>query len=118
MSQLNCFLSTCLFFLTVDPPMITQHLENNSVAIGTSTTFTVETLGDDLQFKWRKNGKDLHDGSKYRGTKTYTLHIKDVQKSDKGNYQCLVKNNVGELSDEASLAVSKLLSDLIDKLFF
>ena len=36
-------------------------------------------------FKWKKDGKDLHDGSKYRGTKT-----KDVEKSDKGHYKCLV----------------------------
>ena len=60
----------------------------------------------------------MHDGSKYCGTKTCKLHIKDVEKSDKGNYQCLVKNNVGELSEEVDLAVSKLLSDLIHKLFF
>ena len=104
-------------FLTIDPPKITQHPESNSVAIGTSTTLTVETLGDDLQFQWRKYGKDLHDGSKYRGTKTHTLHIKDVEKSDKGNYQCLVKNDVEEkLSEGANLAVSKLVRDLIDKL--
>ena len=51
----------------------------------------------------------MHDGSKYRGTKTHTLHIKDVEKSDKGNYQCLVKNDVGELSEEVDLAVSKLV---------
>ena len=54
------------------------------------------------------------DGNKYCGTKTHTLHIKDVEKSDKGNYQCLVKNDVGELSEEASLAVSKLVRDVID----
>ena len=95
--------------LIVDPPNITQHLESKSVATGASTTLTVETSGDDLQFQWRKDGKELHDGSKYQGTKTHTLHIKSVKKSDKGNYQCLVKNDVGELSGEADLAVSKLL---------
>ena len=52
----------------------------------------------------------MHDGRKYRGTKTHTLHIKDVEESDKGNYQCLVKNDVGrELSEDADLAVSKLV---------
>ena len=50
------------------------------------------------------------DGNKYRGTKTHTLHIKGVEKSDKGGYQCLVKNDGGEkLSEEADLAVSKLV---------
>ena len=55
----------------------------------------------------------MHEGSKYYGTKTHTLHIKDVEKSDKGNYQCLVKNDVGELSEEVDLAVSKLVVKLI-----
>ena len=98
------------FFLTVHPPKITQHPDSKSVATGASTIFTVEVSGDDLQFQWRKDDEDLHDSSKYRGTNTDTLHIKDVEKSDKGNYQCLVKNNVGKLlSEEANLAVSKLV---------
>ena len=98
------------FFLAVDPPKITQHLESKSVATGASTSFTVEASGDDLQFQWRKDGKDLHDGSKYCDTKTHTLHIKEVEKRDKGSYQCLVKNGVGEmLSEEADLAVSKFV---------
>ena len=58
----------------------------------------------------------MHDGSKCCGTKTHTLHIKDVKKSDKGNYQCLVKNDVEELSERANLVVSKLVRDLINKL--
>ena len=116
-SQLISYLLKCLFSLTVDPPKnteITQHPENKSVATGASTTLTVKAFGDDLQFQWRKDGKDLHDGSKYRGTKTCKLHIKDVKKSDKENYQCLVKNDVGELlTDRADLAISKFINNLI-----
>ena len=56
----------------------------------------------------------MHDDSKYQGTATDTLGIKAVEKSDKGNYQCIVKNDVGELSEEANLVVSKL----VIKLFF
>ena len=98
------------FFLAVDPPKITQHPESKSVATGTSTNFTVEASGDDLQFQWNKDWKDLRGGNKYRGTNTHTLRIKDVQKSDKGSYQCLVKNDVGEkLSQEADLALSKFV---------
>ena len=56
----------------------------------------------------------MHDDSKYQGTKTHTLHIKDVEKNDKGIYQCLVKNDVQEeLSENADLAVSKLVIKLI-----
>ena len=108
------YMSNCLFFLTVNPPKVTQHPESKSVATGASRTFTVEASGDGLQFQWKKDGKDLHDGNKYRDTKTHTLHIKDVEKSDSGSYQCLVKNDVREeLSEEADLAVSKLVIELI-----
>ena len=56
----------------------------------------------------------MHDGSKYRGTKTHTLRIKEVEKSDKGSYQCLIMNDGGEkLSEDADLAVSKLVVILI-----
>ena len=55
----------------------------------------------------------MHDERKYQGTKTHTLHIKDVEKNDKGVYQCLVKNDVQELSEKADLAVSELVIKLI-----
>ena len=102
------------FFLTVDPPKITQHPESKSVATGVSTTFTVEATGDDLHFQWKKDSEKLLDGRKYRGTKTHTLRIKDMEKSDKGSYECLVKNDVGEeLSEEADLVVSKLVMKFV-----
>ena len=104
----------CHIFLTADPPKITQHPKSKSVATGASTTFTVEATGDDLRFQWRKDGKDLRDGRKCRGTKTHTLHIKDVEKSDKGSYQCLVRNDVRkEFSEKAGLAVSELVIKII-----
>ena len=104
------YLSNCFFFLTVDPPNISQHPKSKSVATGASTTFTVEANGDDLHFQWKKDSETLLDGRKYRGTKTHTLRIKDVEKSDKGSYQCLVTNGVGkDLSKEAVLTVGKLV---------
>ena len=52
----------------------------------------------------------MRGGNKYCGTKTHTLHIKDVDKSDNGSYQCLVKNGVRkELSEEADLGVGKFV---------
>ena len=112
------YLSSSFFFLTVDPPNISQHPESKSVATGASTTFTVEATGDDLHFQWKKDSETLLDGRKYRGTKTHTLRIKDVEKCDKGSYQCLVTNDVGEkLSEEADLAVSKFVVN-IDTLSF
>ena len=85
--------------------------------------FKVKATGECLQFQWKKDCKDLHDGSKYRGTKTDTLHIKEVEKSDKGCYQCLVRNHVrGKFSEEATrekfseeaiLTVSKLVNNVL-----
>ena len=77
---------------------------------GMVVEFRVKATGDCLQLQWKKDCKDLHDGSKYRGTNTNTLCIKDVEKSDKGCYQCLVKNYIREkekFSEEAVLKVSK-----------
>ena len=74
----------------------------------------MKATGEDLQFQWKKDGKDLHDASKYHGTKTHTLHIKHVEESDEGSYQCLVMNGVGkDLSEEAVLTVSKLVINVV-----
>ena len=83
--------------------------KKQSVSPGTEAKFSVKATGDGLKFQWKKDCKDLPDGRKYRGTNTHTLRIKDVEKCDKGSYQCLVKNDVEEVSsEEADLAVSKL----------
>ena len=86
------------------------------MAPGTEANFQVKATGDCLEFKWNKDSKELHDGVNYCGANTYTLRIKDVKKSDKGGYQCLVKNDYGnKLSNEAKLTVSKwvLKSDFL-----
>ena len=95
---------------SADPPKITQHPKDQSVATGADVAFQVEATGDDLNFQWQKNHSNLHDCKRYCDAHTDTLHIVKVEMSDKGCYSCLVKNAVGEkLSDEAFLTVSKLL---------
>ena len=86
------------FILTVNPPEITRHPENISVATGATAVFTVEATGDNLQFQWQKNDKDI-DQDKFRLQCNHTdnistLRIECVEKSDKGHYKCLVKNLV------------------------
>ena len=97
------------FSLTVDPPDIIKHPESKSVATGAPTTFTVEASGDDLQFKWQKDGMNLFDDSKYHYTDTDTLQIVKVEKDDnKSHYRCLVKNDIEEnFSQQAVLTISK-----------
>ena len=99
---------------SVYPPKIIRHPENQSVATGADTMFTVETTGDELQFQWQKDGIDIA-GSEPRlqcnsVRNASTLYIKDTNKSDKGHYRCLVKNPVerrGLLSAAAYLSICK-----------
>ena len=102
-------------FHSVNPPEVTQDPESQSVTTGTDATFTVEAIGDDLQFQWQKNQRNITDNEswfKVSKTKdTSTLCIRRVQKSDKGHYRCLIKNPVekdGKYSHEAELTVCKL----------
>ena len=54
------------------------------MAPGTEAKFKVKATEDCLQFHWKKNYEQLHDGVKYCPTHSDTLRIKDVEKSDKG----------------------------------
>ena len=105
-------LTNFLFFLTVGPPGITSNPETKSVATGTDVTFTVEATGDDLHYQWQKDGNDIDSSesrfSSIQTESTSTLRIECVKKSDKGHYNCLVKNLVGMTSSAAELTVCKL----------
>ena len=99
-------------FLTVDPPKITRHPEGQSVVTGTPIAFTVEATGDNLQFLWVKDDKDIDKNESRlqcsQTDNTSILHIHHVKKSDQGHYKCLVKNLVeesGTKSDVAELIV-------------
>ena len=105
-------------FLTVDPPKITRHPENHSVVTGTPLAFTVEATGDDLQFLWRKDCKDIDKNESRlecsQTDNTGTLDIQHVKKSDQGHYKCLVKNPVKEsetISDVARLTVREFFTN-------
>ena len=109
----NILLLDLMFFHSVDPPKISQDPKSQSVATGTDATFRVEATGDDLQFQWQKDERNIVDEPQYKVSKTKdtsTLRIHHVQKSDKGHYRCLIKNPVeknGKYSHEAELTVCK-----------
>ena len=76
--------------------------------------FRVEAVGDDLQFQWQKNGRDIgSNGSQLRCNRTKnasTLHIQYTKKGDMGHYRCIVRNPIeksGKPSKEAHLSVCK-----------
>ena len=88
------------------------------MAPGAIAEFQVKATGDGLQFQWQKNRKEiLSDGGKYCDTDTDTLHIEEVEESDKGRYRCIVtaKNDAGKkkFSNEAHLTISKYIKWLV-----
>ena len=95
-----------------------QHPEGQSVAPETEAVFRVKATGNNLQFQWQKNRRDLSDGDRFCDTNTDTLHILEVEKSDKGRYRCHIENDLGEeFSKEAVLKVSKLFIVVDDMCF-
>lgn len=84
------------------------------MAPGAVAEFQVKATGDGLQFQWQKNRKEiLSDGGRYCDTDTDTLHIEEVEESDKGRYRCIVtaRNDAGKkFSDEARLTISKYIN--------
>ena len=74
---------------------------------------TVRATGDNLHYRWQKEGIDLSDSNKHCDTGTDTLCIVKVEKGDnKARYRCLVKNEIGEeFSKDVVLTVSKLVID-------
>ena len=100
--------------LLVDPLQVVQHPVSQSVATGVNVSFRVEASGDRIKFQWQKDGSDLYDSNRCWGTNTETLHLKDVGKSDKGHYKCILRNDLeSKLSRNAQLDVCKYNKHII-----
>ena len=96
-----------LSLFAVDPK-VTQHPDSQPVATGTEVTFIVKTGGSILTFQWQKDGSDLRDDNRCRGTNIDTLHIQQVKKDDEGYYRCLLQNEAERKSTgNAQLTVCK-----------
>ena len=100
--------NSSFFFLSVEPPKITQHPVSRPVATGQPAVFTVEATGDHLQFQWQKDDKDIDRNMPWiqvsQTDKSSSLHIQCVKKSDRGYYKCLVRNQVAESGRPSHLA--------------
>ena len=89
-------------------PKVTPHPDSQPVATGKEVTFMVKTAGSGLTFQWQKDGRDLRDDNRCRGTNADTLHIQQVKKDDDGNYRCLLQNKAErKLTGNAQLTVCK-----------
>jgi hypothetical protein len=94
-----------------NPPSITQHPSNQTVAPGGSTSFAVGAAGSSpLSYQWQKNQVNLSNGGHYAGCTTATLTVSSVDSGDLANYRCVVSNSYGSVvSDEASLTFNSCI---------
>jgi alpha-tubulin suppressor-like RCC1 family protein len=88
----------------VGAPAITTHPQSQTVAAGSSVTFTVvATGGAPLAYQWRRNNTALANAT------TASVTINAVSASDTGDYDVVVSNSGGTItSSVAKLTVSKL----------
>ena len=104
--------STTLYPL-VDPPQITQHpTPQLDMVPGSTVKFTVTaTGGEDLTYRWQRNGADVDPLSKgVSGKTTNTLQIDNIKKKHEGTYTCIVSNAAGDTpSNPTQLTVRKFL---------
>ncbi|MEN3026821.1 MAG: choice-of-anchor V domain-containing protein [Chlorobiota bacterium] len=94
--------STQARLTVVEPPVITEHPQSQTVRVGQSVTFRVGARGADLQYQWRKNGTAI------AGATGPEYTITAAQLSDAGSYDCVVWNGCGQtVSRVAQLTVTQ-----------
>jgi hypothetical protein len=68
---------------------------------GASTSMTIETAGEGLQFQWLKDGTPLAASTRVSGVDSAVLKIKGVRATDRGSYSCRVSGYGAELDGGA-----------------
>lgn len=91
-------------FSVGSPTTITQHPQSQRVCAGTQAQFTVSATGNNLTYRWRRNGQDVAGGN------SATLTINPVTLQSGGNYDCVVSGACGspQTSNTAILTVDTL----------
>jgi hypothetical protein len=81
---------------------IQQSPAAQQVCAGETAQFGVSAAGEDLEYRWLKDGVELADGatgngSVLSGTATPTLSVQGVSPADAGTYECAVLSCCGTL---------------------
>jgi gliding motility-associated-like protein len=99
--------------LTVSTPAaITGHPASVSQCQGNNVTLTVTANGNNLSYRWRKEGVNLSDGGNISGAATASLTLTGINAADGGNYDVIVTNScpVTAASNVAVLTVDQPVS--------
>ena len=100
--------SNALLMVTNVPPGITVQPTSQTVAVGSTVTFSVYGTGTSpFFFQWQKDGANLVDGttisgSTISGSTNYVLTISDAQMNDSGNYLLIVTNYGGSVTSSVA----------------
>ena len=103
-------------FCVAEAPRITTHPQDlKDVIPGKPVMFTAEATGTgplNYQWEWKPPMDDGKwqpcDVEKFPGADSSTLTIPSVQKSNEGNYHCVISNCAGtQTSNPAELSVGK-----------
>jgi len=88
----------------LSPPVITSAPADQRVNAGAQAQFSVTAMGDSLSYQWRRNGVAL------AGKTGALLLLSNVQTSNQGSYDVVVKNSYGTvISPPAVLQLAALL---------
>jgi hypothetical protein len=85
--------------MLIPAPRITSHPASVVACTGqgSSTTFSVTATGNNLVYRWKKNGTDMADGGNISGVSTPTITITNVSATDVATYTCEVTNAAGSV---------------------
>jgi uncharacterized repeat protein (TIGR03803 family) len=85
--------------ITTGPPVILSQPQSRTIMVGSNVVFQVGAGGArPLECQWFRNGVALTEGGRFRGVKSAVLTVDSVQFSDRGDYQVLVRNSLGQTS--------------------
>ena len=99
------------FFLV--PPSIVESPTDIIVTAGRTVEIRCSAYGAPKPIiTWIKNNVHITEANRYSVSKSGTLSIRDVGKTDEGRYECAARNSIGAASAQMTLTVqSKIYLD-------
>jgi hypothetical protein len=104
----QCCNLTFSFLSALVPPTFTSSQRNVTAAVGAEVRLlcrVVTAPSQTTRYWWTKNSNRIRKSSKYRPKKFRYLRIKNVDRSDAGDYVCWAKNAGGKIQQTITLNV-------------